>query len=863
MTPTVAEGVSRPCNLFVSYGTLVNSTDQCTDWSEQVSAAATSGGLGLSPSDAFSSLAQARDAVRLLNATERCGGVTVTILSGEFGVREGIGSLHLDHRDSGCPGAPIVYRGVRGADGSAASTLHAGVQVPASAFHPVTVDGISMFRADVRPYGVSTFGEFSHPAENGQCVMTERSSVYYDKQPQTLARHPNIDRSTGNFQWMRVGAVTSFSTFASSQMNDTIAAQRWINDTSGDVWLHGFWMWDWADTFQRVKRILAPPSNNYLHASWGADYAVPTVAACGLKHALSPLQQQWEFKTVNTTIGNISNILANDYATMPLPSWAGGAGKAEQAGPVIFNCQKQLIYDPALADGAGPSSVKCTSSGNGFQQYQLELNESSGQLKSGIPANAPGRHTSYGFGEDVCVAADEHGLVSLAPCVVPVPANQRWVYDSITRNLKVAGLGLSETPHTHNSQDGLCLTFAPHTVSYELDTVGEPPRSTSYNITSGSRYYALNALGMLDDEGEYYFDEATKYLYFKPPTIGRVTSDVYISVNATVVNLTDVHDVVLQDMNILYAKTLAVRANNVSGVTIRNVSIGLTSGQGMVVSGANTLIEGCHIYGIGCSAMSIEGGDRITLTAGNITVKGNVIHDWALVSRSYEGGIGFGGCGNAVIGNELFNAPHTAITGSGNNFYFANNHVHDVCRGTADAGAFYVGRTWASLGNTIEQNVFNRTANVEEMAQHTQTVGVYLDDGDSGWLLQDNYFGNSPMCVLMGGGRNNTVLRNYFDHCDLGIDIGERNAAADTNPINGTFLFGRSAAEGVPGGIVSALHINDPNSVWGRAYGPSSPRPFNWTYRCDGPAFDHVADNRYVWTPFMALSIASFHNDAT
>ena len=62
--------------------------------------------------------------------------------------------------------------------------------------------------------------------------------------------------------------------------------------------------------------------------------------------------------------------------------------------------------------------------------------------------------------------------------------------------------------------------------------------------------------------------------------------------------------------------------------------------------------------------------------------------------------------------------------GSGNNYHFAENHVHDVCRGTADAGAFYVGRTWASLGNTIERNVFNRTANVEEMAQHTQTVGV-------------------------------------------------------------------------------------------------------------------------------------------
>lgn len=606
-----------------------------------VSPAATTGGLGLSPSDAFGSLAQARDAVRSLTTEERCGGVTVTILSGEFSVWEGLGSLNLDHRDSGCPGAPVVYRGVRSPDASAASTLHAGVRVPASAFHPVTVDGISMFRADVRPYGVSSFGEFSNPAETGQCVMTERSSVYYDLQPQTLARHPNIDRATGNFQWMRVGAVTSFASFGSSQVNDTVAARRWLNDTSGDVWLHGFWTWDWADSFQRVKRIMAPPGNNFLHASaphWEADYAIPTVAPCGMEHALSPLQQQWEFKTVNTTIGNVSNILANVYATEPLPSWAGGSGVAQQTGPVIFNCQKQLIYDGIISDGAAPSSVQCTTSGDGFEQNQLVLNESSGQLKTAIPVNAPGRHTSYGFGEDVCMAADDRGLVELAPCVVPVPANQRWAYDSATRNLKVAGLGLSEPLQPRNRQDGLCLTYAPHTVSYELDTVGVPPRSTSYNITSGSRYYALNALGMLDDEGEYYFDEETGYLYFKPPATG-VTSDVYISVNATVVNLTDVHDIVLQDMNILYARTLAVRASNVSRVTIRNVSIGLTSGQGMSVNGEDTLIEGCHIYGIGCSAISIEGGDRSTLTAGNITVKENVIHDWAMVSRSYEGGI--------------------------------------------------------------------------------------------------------------------------------------------------------------------------------------------------------------------------------
>ena len=110
----------------------------------------------------------------------------------------------------------------------------------------------------------------------------------------------------------------------------------------------------------------------------------------------------------------------------------------------------------------------------------------------------------------------------------------------------------------------------------------------------------------------------------------------------------------------------------------------------------------------------------------------------------YEGAINFAGCGNTIADNELWNAPHTAITGSGNNFMFSNNSVHDVCRGTADSGAFYVGRTWASLGNTLQGNNFSHIGNVEEMAQHTQTAAIYLDDDDSGWLVQGE--SNNGLC---------------------------------------------------------------------------------------------------------------------
>ena len=95
-----------------------------------------------------------------------------------------------------------------------------------------------------------------------------------------------------------------------------------------------------------MKRILAPPAGSVYHASWGADEGQPTVAACGGARALSPLQQQWNFTTVNTSLGPVDHILVNAYAPATLPVWAGGTGTSSHPGPTIFNCQKQLIFDP-------------------------------------------------------------------------------------------------------------------------------------------------------------------------------------------------------------------------------------------------------------------------------------------------------------------------------------------------------------------------------------------------------------------------------------------------------------------------------------------------------------------------------------
>lgn len=83
-----------------------------------------------------------------------------------------------------------------------------------------------------------------------------------------------------------------------------------------------------------------------------------------------------------------------------------------------------------------------------------------------------------------------------------------------------------------------------------------------------------------------------------------------------------------------------------------------------------------------------------------------------------------------MSGNEIFDAPHSGIMispasdGVGVNHVFEGNYLHDLCRGTADAGGFYAGRTWANRGNVVRGNRFERLYPTETMAQKTSVNAI-------------------------------------------------------------------------------------------------------------------------------------------
>jgi hypothetical protein len=85
----------------------------------------------------------------------------------------------------------------------------------------------------------------------GDCAHSGTPDIYWNDIPLSLARHPNAYKN-GTWQWFHVHNVTESSasnTFWRSQ-NDTVDLSN-----ATDIWVHGFWNWDWADNYVRVADV--------------------------------------------------------------------------------------------------------------------------------------------------------------------------------------------------------------------------------------------------------------------------------------------------------------------------------------------------------------------------------------------------------------------------------------------------------------------------------------------------------------------------------------------------------------------------------------------------------------------------------
>jgi len=293
-----------------------------------------------------------------------------------------------------------------------------------------------------------------------------------------------------------------------------------------------------------------------------------------------------------------------------------------------------------------------------------------------------------------------------------------------------------------------------------------------YGYRVGQWFYAFNVLSELDRPGEWYLDRDAGKLYFWPPgdlAGGRPT----VSVAGGLVSMRGTSHVTLQGLTFEAVRGTAVtvaggKDNRVTDCVLRNVGA-----WGVRIScGSGAVVTGCEIYQSGRGGIALSGGDRKLLTPGNHRASGNHIHHYSRLSRMYQPAIRLSGVGLVANGNLIHDAPHMAISFSGNDHAIEFNEIHRVCLESNDAGAIYAGRDWTMRGTVIRYNYLHHITGFRGRG----CVGVYLDDMFCGTRIEGNVFYKVTRAAFIGGGRDCTITNNIFVDCRPALHIDARAA---------------------------------------------------------------------------------------
>jgi len=226
-------------------------------------------------SEPLASFEAARDRLRELRRDHPLphGGVSVRVRGGTYRRSQ---TFELTAEDSGTVHSPITYRNEPGET----VILSGGWPIelepltdPAVLDRLGPVAGASVKVADLSKYGISDFGRLASRGF-GRPVVAAHLELFFDGRPMTLARWPNAG------QWATIAAVPpdtahdddhgrSIGSLTAGFHVDSERPFRW--QTSSQVWVHGYWAWDWANSYERVTEfdaanrhlLTAPPHGLY------------------------------------------------------------------------------------------------------------------------------------------------------------------------------------------------------------------------------------------------------------------------------------------------------------------------------------------------------------------------------------------------------------------------------------------------------------------------------------------------------------------------------------------------------------------------------------------------------------------------
>jgi Right handed beta helix region len=201
----------------------------------------------------FASLEAARDAVRKLKRSIHSPkDITVWILGGTY-PRES--TFELTEEDGGTAASPVTWRAYE----NQPVRLLGGKII--RSFQPVTDSAIlarlpagprqHVLQCDLRAQGVTKLGHLSRRGYGGGSHPSHLE-LFFAGQRMQLARWPNedyttIDSAGGDEKGGDLGKLEDGFHYQGDR------PRNW--QSMEDVWVHGYWAWDWADSYEQIDSI--------------------------------------------------------------------------------------------------------------------------------------------------------------------------------------------------------------------------------------------------------------------------------------------------------------------------------------------------------------------------------------------------------------------------------------------------------------------------------------------------------------------------------------------------------------------------------------------------------------------------------
>lgn len=210
----------------------------------------------------FATLEAARDVVRQLKANRGIpkGGLAIWLRAGTY-VRTQ--AFVLGPEDSGAQGAPIVYRNWK----KEPVRLLGGRVLPP--FQPIADPAVRarltpaaqtrVRQCDLRSLGIPDTGSLRSRGF-GRATVPAHAELFHGARPMTLARWPNEGEFARIAGFPDTGAKDDEHGGKIGQLENGFLfscdrPSRWKDPSQ--LWVHGYWCWDWANSYEQVASIHA------------------------------------------------------------------------------------------------------------------------------------------------------------------------------------------------------------------------------------------------------------------------------------------------------------------------------------------------------------------------------------------------------------------------------------------------------------------------------------------------------------------------------------------------------------------------------------------------------------------------------